>query len=71
MHQSHWSVRYVNSLFYSVQTMITVGHLYTESNIEKAFSIFLMLILAGTFAYMINGVGEIFKIMFRASLLLK
>ena len=51
--------------------MITVGHLYTESNIEKAFSIFLMLILAGTFAYMINGVGEIFKIMFRASLLLK
>ena len=39
--------------------MITVGIINTNNPIEKSFSIFLVLMLSGVFAYSINTIGQI------------
>ena len=41
--------------------MITVGTINTGSTLEKLVSTFIMLLLAGTFAYSINTIGVILK----------
>lgn len=63
-----WYERYVNALYFSVLTMITVGLQpltkgYAQTNCfnERLFSIFTCLILAGMFAYSINQLGNILK----------
>ena len=52
-------VRYINALYYSVLTMITVGHVSTDSHTEKAASIFLVLILSGIFAYSLSSISNL------------
>ena len=54
-------VRYINALYYTVCCMITVGVVETNCYWEKLISIFIMLILAGIFAYSINTIGNILK----------
>ena len=41
--------------------MITVGHISTNSHIEKGISIFIVLVLSGIFAYSINTIGVILQ----------
>ena len=57
--------KYVNALYYSVITMITVGHFQIESTTEKAISIVVVLALSGTFAYSLNRIGIITEYMFK------
>ena len=59
--EAKWHARYINCLYYSVLTMITVGHITTDSNLEKSVSIFLVLVLSLVFAYSINTIGLIFQ----------
>ena len=54
-----WIIKYINALYYSVLTMITVGHITTDSPTEKSFSIIIVLVLSGIFAYSINTIGNI------------
>ena len=56
-----WKERYINSVYYSVLTMITAGHYTTDSLYEKIFSIFSVIILSSTFAYSINTIGIILQ----------
>ena len=48
-------------MFYSILTMITVGHINTVNYIEQGFSIFIDIGLSGVFAYSINMIGIIFQ----------
>ena len=62
-----WIVVYINSLYYSVLTMITVAYVDTNSPVEKFISIFLVLCLSGIFAYSINMIGIIVQQMDKGS----
>ena len=66
LHKNHLEqetvlIRYINSVFYSVLTMLTVGFIDTDSHTEKAFFILIDLVLAGTFAYAIGSMGIILQ----------
>ena len=58
---SLWYSKYINSLYFAVLTMITVGHISTQSDLEKTISIFIVLILSLVFAYSINTIGMILQ----------
>ena len=52
-------VKYVNSLYFSIQTMITSGNITSNCTIEKLFDSFHIIFLAGIFVYAINQIGLI------------
>lgn len=56
-----WDVKYINSLYYSIVTMVTVGYgdICPQNHIEKGFSIIIIVISCGFFAYALNSVGQI------------
>ena len=56
-----WIVKYINCLYFSFVTMITVGYgdITPKNPLEKAFSIFNMIIACGYFAFSINLIGRI------------
>ena len=54
-------IRYIESLYLSVSTMITSGGFSTTNFIEQIISIFIMVILSGMFAYSINILGSILQ----------
>ena len=56
---SPWIVRYIDALYYAVLTMITTGIINTNNFTEKCFSIFIVLVLSGLFAYAISVIGII------------
>ena len=58
-----WFIKYINAIYYSVLTMITVGHITTQSHLEKGLSIIVVIILSGVFAYSINTIGNILNAM--------
>ena len=55
--------RYFTSLYWSITTITTVGYgdIYPKSNLEKTFSILMMLIGCGLFGYSLNSINEIIK----------
>ena len=57
----NWKIRYINSVYFAVLTMITVGIINTNNYIEQAISILIVLILSGVFAYSINTIGQILQ----------
>jgi len=62
-----WQVRYVNSLYFSIVTMVTVGYgdISPQNTVEKSFSIIIITLSCGFFAYALNSVGIILKEMYR------
>ncbi len=56
-----WKVRYVYCIYWAVTTLITVGYgdITPQNPFEILFTIFVILIGCGTFAYGINSVGSI------------
>ena len=51
--------KYIESLYFTVLTMITAGSIQTKSKIEKLILTFIVIITTGIFAYSINTVGNI------------
>lgn len=58
-----WSDRYVNSLYWAIITMTTVGYgdVIPYNTTEKVFVIIIALISSVIFAYSMNNIGEILK----------
>jgi hypothetical protein len=58
-----WSGRYVNSLYWAIITMTTMGYgdVIPLNTREKVFVIVTALISSVIFAYSMNNIGEILK----------
>ena len=54
-------IKYIGSFYISVLTMITAGSYNTQNYIEQVTAIFIMIVLAGFFAYSINTLGSIMQ----------
>ena len=66
-----WYEMYINSLFYAVSTMVTVGVMNLKNPLEKLVSIFILIALSTFFAYTIGGIGVIVQNMFKSDRELK
>ncbi|CAD8183738.1 unnamed protein product [Paramecium octaurelia] len=55
-----WQVRYINSLYWAVTTMITVGYgdLSPQTPLERFFGVFFLLIACGVFSFTMNTIGN-------------
>lgn len=62
-----WQTKYVNSLYFSTVTMVTVGYgdISPQNSIEKGFAIIIIILSCRFFAYALNSVGIILKDMYR------
>ena len=62
---NHWRTRYIYSIYWSVTTLITVGYgdITPQNQYEVLFTVFVILIGCGTFAYGINSIGSTFNIL--------
>ncbi|KRX06829.1 Cyclic nucleotide-binding protein [Pseudocohnilembus persalinus] len=58
-----WYNYYMESFYYCVVTMSTVGYgdIVPITQIEKLFSIFILIMSSGVFAYSVNTIGTIFR----------
>ena len=56
-------VKYLNSVYYSFITMSTIGYgdITPETNSERIFSIFMILVACSIFGYSMNVIGSIFQ----------
>lgn len=59
LYDSVWYIRYVNSLYWGVTTMTTVGYgdISPSNPTERLLGIFLLLIACGGFAFTMNSIG--------------
>ncbi|EAR84612.2 cation channel family protein (macronuclear) [Tetrahymena thermophila SB210] len=59
---SDWYVRYINSVYFSFITMVTVGYgdITPVSLQEKVFVIFMVVYSCGAFGYIVSSIGNIF-----------
>ncbi|CAD8168918.1 unnamed protein product [Paramecium pentaurelia] len=55
-----WEIRYVNSVYWAVTTMITVGYgdLSPQTPLERLFGVFFLLIACGVFSFTMNTIGN-------------
>ena len=62
-----WYIKYINALYFSIVTMVTVGYgdISPRNTIEKSFGIVIIIFSCGFFAYVLNSVGIILKEMNR------
>ena len=58
----NWEIRYLNSLYFSIITMVTVGYgdIAPINIYEKIYMICMVVISCGVFAYCVNCIGNIF-----------
>lgn len=58
-----WSIRYLDSIYFSLITMNTVGYgdIVPLAQREKIYVIFMVVISCGFFAYCVNTIGGIFQ----------
>jgi len=63
-----WQIKYVNSLYYSIVTMVTVGYgdITPQNPVEKIFCICYIGMACGVFAYGVNEVGTILRDMHKS-----
>ena len=64
---NEWQTKYINALYFSIVTMVTVGYgdISPQNSLEKTFSIIIIVLACGFFAYAINSIGIILKEMYR------
>ena len=58
-----WSIKYLNAIYWSVTTMLTVGYgdITPKNEVEVFFNIIAMLFGCILFGFSLNGIGEILK----------
>lgn len=61
MENHDWLTNYINAIYYSVITMLTIGYgdITPVTNVEKIYIILFAFIACGIFAYSINSIGII------------
>ena len=61
--EENWEVKYLNSLYYVIVTMCTVGYgdITPHNKREIMLAIITILVTCGVFAYMLNSIGVIFE----------
>lgn len=64
MRESHWSDRYISSLYFSITTMVTIGYgdVHAQNRNEQIYSIFAMILASGVFGYAMNNVMVLFQV---------
>ncbi|EAR98948.2 cyclic nucleotide-binding domain protein (macronuclear) [Tetrahymena thermophila SB210] len=62
LQHTEWQVRYINSVYFSFITMVTVGYgdITPISLEEKVFVIFMVAYSCGVFGYIVSSIGNIF-----------
>ncbi|KAL4446136.1 hypothetical protein ABPG74_021675 [Tetrahymena malaccensis] len=67
LENKEWILQYLNSIYFSVITMITIGYgdITPISPQEKIYVMFITFIGSGLFAYSINAIGEIIRTNFQ------
>lgn len=62
-----WNVKYINAVYFSIVTMATVGYgdISPQNIYEKSWSIFMIILSCGVYAYSLNSVGIILNEMYR------
>ncbi|KAL4480489.1 hypothetical protein ABPG72_022244 [Tetrahymena utriculariae] len=62
LQNADWYERYINSVYFSFITMVTVGYgdITPISLIEKVFVIFMVVYSCGVFGYVVSSIGNIF-----------
>ncbi|CAD8152036.1 unnamed protein product [Paramecium octaurelia] len=60
LYDEPWEIRYVNSVYWAVTTMITVGYgdLSPQTPLERLFGVFFLLIACGVFSFTMNTIGN-------------
>ncbi|CAD8099542.1 unnamed protein product [Paramecium sonneborni] len=60
IYEEPWQIRYVNSVYWAVTTMITVGYgdLSPQTPTERLFGVFFLLIACGVFSFTMNTIGN-------------
>ena len=68
-----WYSQYINSIYFAVVTMITVGYgdIYPQNNTERTFTIFIMIISWITFGFSLNSIGQILGELMKEGKILK
>ena len=68
-----WKTQYINSIYFAVVTMITVGYgdVSPQNNIEKVFTMFVMIISWIIFGFSLNSIGQILSEMMKEGKILK
>ena len=56
-----WYERYISCVYFSILTMVTAGIADIQEPIQRTFSLFIVITLAGVFAYSISTIGIILQ----------
>ena len=68
-----WNSQYINSIYFAVVTMITVGYgdIYPQNNTERVFTIFIMICSWISFGFSLNSIGQILGELMKEGKILK
>jgi hyperpolarization activated cyclic nucleotide-gated potassium channel 2 len=60
LYDEPWAIRYINSVYWAVTTMITVGYgdLSPQTPLERLFGVFFLLVACGVFSFTMNTIGN-------------
>ena len=69
----NWQSQYINSLYFAVVTIITVGFgdVHPQNDVEKVFTIFIMIFSWISFGFILNSIGQILSEMLKEGKILK
>jgi len=60
IYDSDWSVKYVNSVYWAVATMTTIGYgdISPQTPLERLFGILFLLVACGVYSFTMTTIGN-------------